>query len=100
MILPETQKAVGYGMKILRYHGTCMIISTPAEGFHVSSHDIVLRGINIVGVLPGRRAWLQEMFEVVAEKGIRPVSKKYALSQVSELVSDVRKGKVVRQLLI
>ncbi|EED16999.1 glycoprotease family protein, putative [Talaromyces stipitatus ATCC 10500] len=95
MILPETQKALDYGMKILRYRGTCMMISTPAEGFHVSSHDVVLRDIKIIGVLPGRRAWLQEMFEVVAEKGIRPVSKKYALSQVNELVKDCEKGQGV-----
>jgi D-arabinose 1-dehydrogenase-like Zn-dependent alcohol dehydrogenase len=92
MILPETQKAFEFGMKILRYHGTCMMISTPAEGFHVSSHDVVLRDIKIVGVLPGRKAWLQEMFEFVAEKGVRPVSKKYALSQVNELVKGCEQG--------
>jgi D-arabinose 1-dehydrogenase-like Zn-dependent alcohol dehydrogenase len=32
------------------------------------------------------------MFEVVAEKGVRPVSKKYGLSQVNELVKECEEG--------
>lgn len=56
VILPETQKVFEYRMKILRYHRPCMMISTPTEGFHVSTHDVVLRNIKVVGALPGRRA--------------------------------------------
>lgn len=36
IILPETQMVFEYGMKILLYQGTYMMISTPAKGFHVS----------------------------------------------------------------
>lgn len=92
MILPETQTAFDYGMKILRYHGTCMMISTPAEGFHISAHDVVLRDIKVVGVLPGHRAWLQEMFQVATQNNIKPISKMYALSQVNDLVKECEKG--------
>jgi D-arabinose 1-dehydrogenase-like Zn-dependent alcohol dehydrogenase len=58
-----------------------------------STLDVVLRDINIMGVLPGRRTWLQEMFQVVAERGIKPISTKYSLSQVNELVKECEKVK-------
>lgn len=72
------------------------MISTPAEDFPVSSHDVV----KIVRGLPGCTAGLLEMFDVVAEKCIIPVFKKCALSHFNELVRDVKKGKAAVDMSI
>jgi D-arabinose 1-dehydrogenase-like Zn-dependent alcohol dehydrogenase len=81
LILPESQKALEYGMKLLRNHGTC-----------VSARDLVFRDIKLVGTLVGRNAQLRAMLNFAAKHGARAKTKSYSLERLNELVEDYHRG--------
>ncbi|PSN72402.1 GroES-like protein [Corynespora cassiicola Philippines] len=92
IILPESQAAFDYGMTLLKTHGTCVVVSFPENGFHISARDIVFRDISIIGSLVGSNRMLREMLDFSAEHGIRAVTKSYSLSRLNDLVQDYNKG--------
>jgi D-arabinose 1-dehydrogenase-like Zn-dependent alcohol dehydrogenase len=51
LILPEVQQALDYAVKLLKNHGTCVMVSFPKEGFHIEPRDLVFRYIKMVGLL-------------------------------------------------
>ncbi|CAM1509702.1 Fc.00g000370.m01.CDS01 [Cosmosporella sp. VM-42] len=55
LVLPESQAAFDYGVALLRNHGTCVVVSFPDKGFHISARDVVFRDISIVGSLGARQ---------------------------------------------
>jgi D-arabinose 1-dehydrogenase-like Zn-dependent alcohol dehydrogenase len=92
LILPESQQALEYGVKLLKNHGTCVMVSFPKEGFHIQPRDLVFRHISMVGVLVGRNRQLRAMLNFAAKEGVRAKTKTYALEQLNELVDDYHKG--------
>ncbi len=68
VILPESQRAFDYGVKLLKDHGKCVIVSFPDNGFHFSAKDVVFRDISIIGSLVGTNKTLNEMLEFAAGK--------------------------------
>ncbi|OIW29036.1 alcohol dehydrogenase-like protein [Coniochaeta ligniaria NRRL 30616] len=92
IILPESQKAFDYGVGLLRNHGTCVVVSFPAEGFHFSARDVVFRDISIVGSLVGSNKLLREMLQFAARHGVRAKIKTFPLSGLNDLVSEYNKG--------
>ena len=49
VILPESQASFDYGVKLLRNHGVCCVVSFPEQGFNVSARDLVFRDISVIG---------------------------------------------------
>ncbi|KAL5322168.1 hypothetical protein ACEPPN_010138 [Leptodophora sp. 'Broadleaf-Isolate-01'] len=92
IILPESQKAFEYGVRLLKNHGKCVVVSFPEAGFHFSARDVVFRDISIVGSLVGSNKALREMLEFAAEHRVRAVIKTFPLSKLNELVTEYRKG--------
>lgn len=92
IILPESQQAFDYGVKLLRNHGKCVIVSFPKAGFHLSSHDVVFRDIAVVGSLFGSRRQANEMLQFVARHGVKAVVKTYPLSRLNDLVAEYHRG--------
>lgn len=92
IILPESQKAFDYGMKLLRNHGKCVVVSFPDKGFHISAHDVVFRDISIIGSLVGSNKTLNEMLQFAAKHQVRAILKNYPLSKLNELVDEYHKG--------
>lgn len=92
IILPEAQQAYDYGMKLIRNHGTCVLVSFPKEGFHIQPRDVVFRHIDLVGVLVGRNRQLRAMLQFAAAEGVRAKTTLYKLEQLNELVDDYHKG--------
>ncbi|KAF2186219.1 alcohol dehydrogenase-like protein [Zopfia rhizophila CBS 207.26] len=92
IILPENQSAFDYGMALLKTHGTCVVVSFPEKGFHVSAHDIVFRDISIIGSLVGSNKMLREMLNFSAEHNIRAIARSFPLSKLNELVEEYHKG--------
>jgi D-arabinose 1-dehydrogenase-like Zn-dependent alcohol dehydrogenase len=92
IILPESQKAFDYGMKLLRNHGKCVIVSFPDKGFHISARDVVFRDISIIGSLVGSNKTLNEMLQFAAKHHVRAILKKFPLSKLNELVEEYHKG--------
>ncbi|KAG0648612.1 adh-t [Hyphodiscus hymeniophilus] len=68
IILPENQSGFDYGMKLLRNHGICVVLSFPKSGFHISAEDLVFRDIQVVGSLVGKNWVLKEMLQLAAHK--------------------------------
>jgi len=51
LILPESQKAFDYAAPLARKAGTVCIVSFPADGFKISSNEVVFRDVRIRGIL-------------------------------------------------
>lgn len=92
IVLPESQAAFDYSMKLLKTHGRCVVVSFPEKGFHISAHDVVFRDISILGSLVGSNRMLREMLNFSAEHNVRAVSKSFPLSKLNDLVEDYHKG--------
>ena len=92
LILPESQQALDFGMKLLKSHSTCVTISFPIDGFHIQPRDLVFRHITMVGVLVGRNRHLRAMLQFAAAHNVRAKTVTYALEQLDELVDDYHQG--------
>lgn len=98
LILPESQKAFEYGMKLLKDHGVCVCVSFPIDGLHMNPRDLVFRHIKMTGVLVGRNRQLRSMLNFAASNGVRAKSTTYPLEKLNELVEAYHKaegGKLV-----
>jgi D-arabinose 1-dehydrogenase-like Zn-dependent alcohol dehydrogenase len=92
LILPEGQKALDYATSLLKNHGTCVVVSFPEKGFHISARDLVFRDIKLVGSLVGRNHQLKAMLNFAAEHGVRAVSSYFSLDKLNDLVDSYHKG--------
>ena len=98
LILPESQNAFEYGMKLLKDHGVCVCVSFPIDGLHMNPRDLIFRHIKMTGVLVGRNRQLRSMLNFAASHEIRAKSTTYPLEKLNELVEDYHKaegGKLV-----
>ena len=92
IVLPEAQGAMDYGLKLLKNHGTAVIVSFPTRGFQVSARDLVFRDIKLVGSLVGRNFQLREMLEFAAEHKVKATLRTFPLQKLNELVEEYHKG--------
>jgi propanol-preferring alcohol dehydrogenase len=92
IILPESQKAFEYGVSLLRNHGKCIVVSFPADGFHLSAWDVVFRDIAIQGSLVGSNKVLREMLQFAAQYHVKAKVKTFPLSGLNNLVEEYHKG--------
>lgn len=92
IVLPESQAAFDYGMTLLKTHGTCVVVSFPEKGFHISARDVVFRDINIIGSLVGSNRVLREMLEFSAKHNVQAVTRTFPLARLNELVDEYHKG--------
>ena len=92
LVLPEAQAAFDYGMKLLRNHATCVIVSFPKDGFQVDARDLVFRDIKIVGSLVGRNHEARAMLNFAAKHDVRAKTKMYRLEDLNDLVEDYHHG--------
>ncbi|KAI0508998.1 GroES-like protein [Xylaria bambusicola] len=92
IILPESQKALDYGVDLLRNHGRCVVVSFPERGFHISARDIVFRDISIVGSLVGSNKTSRDVLQFAAEHGVKAVLKTFPLAKLNDLVTEYHKG--------
>jgi D-arabinose 1-dehydrogenase-like Zn-dependent alcohol dehydrogenase len=93
LILPENQQGFDYGMKLLKNHGKCVVLSFPTSGFQVSAADLVFRDIQVVGSLVGKNRVLRQMLAFAAAKNVRAVTRTYPLRELNELVEEYKEGK-------
>lgn len=92
IILPESQKGFDYGMKLLRDHGKCVVVSFPEKGFHVSARDLVFRDISVVGSLVASNKTLMDMVRFADEHDVKAHVKAFPLSKLNDLVAEYDKG--------
>ncbi|CEI60106.1 hypothetical protein FVEN_g8105 [Fusarium venenatum] len=85
ILLPESQNAFDAAMKLLRNHGTMVVVSFPKQKLRVSAHDLVFRDIAVVGSLVGRNHQLREMLEFVVQHKVEVQVKTFAFDQLNEL---------------
>ncbi|KAK1761855.1 chaperonin 10-like protein [Phialemonium atrogriseum] len=92
LVLPEAQQALEYGMKLIKDHGICVLVSFPKEGFLIQPRDLVFRHIQMTGVLVGRNHQLRAMLNFAAQEGVRARTRTYSLEQLNQLVDDYHDG--------
>ncbi|KAK4973760.1 hypothetical protein LTR42_005749 [Elasticomyces elasticus] len=93
-----SQKGFDYGMKLLKNHGICVVVSFPEAGFHVSARDLVFRDITVTGSLVSSNKTLHEMLGFAAKHNVKAVSKTFPLDNLNGLVEEYNKaagGKLV-----
>lgn len=88
LLLTDSQASFDYGMKLIKRHGTMMIVSIPPKGFHLNPADLCRRDIKVLGVQVGSVKMLREMMQFVDDHGIRSVSRVYPFEQLNKLVED------------
>jgi propanol-preferring alcohol dehydrogenase len=91
-VLPESQVGFDYGMRLLRNHRLCMVVSIPVDGFQVSAVDIVSRDIKVHGSILGTRATLVETVPFATRHGVKAVNKTFPLDRLDELVDEYQQG--------
>lgn len=92
IVLPESQASFDYGVKLLRNHGLCMVVSYSEKGFQFSARDLVYRDITIRSTMLGTHSMLQEVVDFAAKHDIKPVRTTYSLERLNELVEAFHKG--------
>ncbi|KAK7417702.1 hypothetical protein QQX98_004358 [Neonectria punicea] len=92
ILLPEPQRAFDMGMKLLRNHGTMVVVSFPQEKLAVSAHDLVFRDISVVGSLVGRNHQLREMLNFAMLHRVSAEIKTFPFGQLNELVQKSHQG--------
>ncbi|KAK7053751.1 putative alcohol dehydrogenase protein [Favolaschia claudopus] len=92
LVLPESQKAFDYSMAMLRTRGTCVLVSFPIAGFHISAGDMIIRHLNILSVLGGTLSATEEMLQFAAKHGVKAKIETYPLEKLNELVAKYGQG--------
>ncbi|RSL78722.1 hypothetical protein CEP51_007966 [Fusarium floridanum] len=92
ILLPESQRAFDMGMKLLRNHGTMVVVSFPKDKLAVSAHDLVFRDISVVGSLVGRNHQLREMLDFVVKHQVQVQVKTYPFGRLNELEEQSHQG--------
>ncbi|RYC83339.1 hypothetical protein BFJ63_vAg13742 [Fusarium oxysporum f. sp. narcissi] len=92
ILLPESQKAFDLGLKLLRNHGTMVIVSFPIEKFVVSAREFVHRDITIRGTLVARNYQLREMLEFVVKHNVYVEVTSYCFNQLNDLANPALHG--------
>ncbi len=92
IVLPESQKAWDYGMKLLKNGGLLVLVSFPPEGFHISSEDLVFRRIRVAGSLIGSNKAMKEMLDFVVKHDIKAKLRTYPFAKLNQLVEDYHAG--------
>lgn len=92
IVLPESQAAFDYGMTLLKTHGTCVMVSFPEKGFHISAHDVVFRDIRIIGSLVGSNKILREMLNFSAQHKVLATARTFPLAKLNDLVEEYHQG--------
>ncbi|WAO95372.1 PKS-ER domain-containing protein [Fusarium falciforme] len=92
ILLPESQRAFDMGMKLLRNHGTMVVVSFPKDKLSVSAHDLVFRDIAVVGSLVGRNHQLREMLGFVVKHQVQVRVKTFPFDQLNELGEQSHQG--------
>lgn len=92
ILLPDSQAAFDTGMRILRNHGTMVVVSFPKEKLRVSAQDLVFRDIAVVGSLVGRNHQLREMLAFASDYGVQARVQTYPLERINDLVKDSHGG--------
>lgn len=92
IMLPESQAAFDFGMKLLRRHGNCCVVSFPQNGFRFDAQDLIFRDIKIVGSLIGTQIQASNMLKLAAATDIRAEARYYSLPALNDLVEDYKQG--------
>ncbi|KAK5401757.1 hypothetical protein LTR06_010864 [Exophiala xenobiotica] len=92
LVLPESPTAFDYGVKLLRNHGTCVVVSFPEEPFRISGKDLVFRDISVIGSLVGSNKSLRAMLDFAVRYHVRAITKTFPLERLNELVIEYHKG--------
>ena len=92
LVLPDAQAALDYGIKLLRGHSTCVIVSFPPGGFRFDAHELVFKDVKVVGTLVGLNREARAMLEFSAKHNVRASSATYKLEDLNKLVEDYHSG--------
>ena len=84
----------------VRAAGKVVAISLPKGNIDVPIAKTVLDGIEIVSSLVGTRQDLAEAFELTAEGAINPIVHTRKLSEINDIVDEMKNGKIVGRMVV
>ncbi|WP_277612842.1 alcohol dehydrogenase AdhP [Limosilactobacillus agrestimuris] len=80
--------------------GKVVAVSLPKGHIDVPISKTVLDGIEIIGSLVGTRQDLAESFQLAAEGGIDPIVHTRKLSEINDIVDEMKDGKIVGRMVV
>ena len=87
-----------YGLDLTRRHGLVVIVAQPSK-FEFDFNDFIFRDLTLVGHLHGNEKDLQEVVDLVADKGVSVDVSQFGIEEhekmVDSLGDETRKGKSV-----
>ena len=84
----------------VRAGGKVVAISLPKGNIDVPIAKTVLDGIEIVSSLVGTQQDLAEAFELTAEGAINPIVHTRKLSEINDIVDEMKNGKIVGRMVV
>lgn len=86
-------EATNNALKMTKKQGTLSIIGNGGN-FTESTHDMIIREINIVGNLTGTYLELKEVLDLYLDGKFKIVGPKYKLNQVNMAIADLMSGRI------
>jgi D-arabinose 1-dehydrogenase-like Zn-dependent alcohol dehydrogenase len=87
-----------YGVDLVRRHGKVVIVAQPPK-FDFNWNDFIFRDLTFIGHLHGNGSDLQEVVDIVADKGISVSVTEFGIEDHEKMVDSLgdesRKGKSV-----
>jgi propanol-preferring alcohol dehydrogenase len=84
----------------LRADGVLAAVALPVDTMDLSIPRVVLDGIQVVGSLVGTRADLAEAFQFGAEGKVKPIVQTRALSEVNDIIDEMRAGQIEGRMVV
>lgn len=79
---------------LLRTNGTFIQLGLPDDGaLEIPAVHLILKGIKLTGSLVGSPSEIREMFDLVAEKGVKPWVQERPMKDANQAIVDMEDGK-------
>lgn len=100
LITAVSTPAFHQGLRMLRSHGTCVLVGLPPGEFPAPIFDIVLKRLTIRGSIVGTRKDLQEALQFAAEGKVKAQIEVQPLEQINAIFDRLLKGQVQGRVVL
>jgi D-arabinose 1-dehydrogenase-like Zn-dependent alcohol dehydrogenase len=87
IVCTDDVSANEWSLKLLRVHGTCIVLGLPTQPLQFGAFDLVFKELNIIGSLVATVEEARDMMKVVEEFGIRSHVNVLSMDQAPDLAA-------------
>jgi propanol-preferring alcohol dehydrogenase len=87
-------------IKSVKRTGTVVLVGLTTKDLTLSITETILKGIRIVGSFLGTRKDLEAVFQLTAERGIRPQIESFGLDESPQILAKLRHGEIAGRAVV